>query len=190
MASWSCNQTPHRAQHTEMILLCSHRLKVFNNFIFECVSYKWNLMAQWSMMEAWSLCMYMALPPATAHAFLPGSESQFLGSVNYKLALTKSICHLPWGDWTPCWDSCWPSTTPGRVQGGVRHSVLQGIWWDRSLNSWMFLVSCECMFLGSFLSQQRFGVTDIKAPSACHSSQVFDRRCYSSQVSNELCYSS
>ena len=25
------------------------------------------------------------------------------------------------------------------VQGGVRHSVLQGIWWDRTLDSWMFL---------------------------------------------------
>ena len=25
------------------------------------------------------------------------------------------------------------------VQGGVRHSVLQGIWWDRPLYSWMFL---------------------------------------------------
>ena len=39
-------------------------------------------------------------------------------------------------------------------------------------------------------SQQRFGVTDIKAPSACHSSQVLDRPCYSSQVSNGPCYSS
>ena len=25
------------------------------------------------------------------------------------------------------------------VQGGVRQSVLQGIWWDRFLDSWMFL---------------------------------------------------
>ena len=33
-------------------------------------------------------------------------------------------------------------------------------------------------------SQQRFGVTDIKAPSACHSSRVLDRSCYSCQVSN------
>ena len=39
-------------------------------------------------------------------------------------------------------------------------------------------------------SQQRFGVMDIKAPSACHSSQVLDRPCYSSQVSNGPCYSS
>ena len=43
------------------------------------------------------------------------------------------------GDWTPCCYSYWPSTNPERVQGGVRHSVLQGIWWDRSLDSWMFL---------------------------------------------------
>ena len=39
-------------------------------------------------------------------------------------------------------------------------------------------------------SQQRFGLTDIKAPSACHSSQVLDRLCYSSRVSNGPCYSS
>ena len=38
----------------------------------------------------------------------------------------------------------------------------------------------------SVSSQQRFGVTDMKAPSACHSSQVLDRLCYSSQVSNGL----
>ena len=29
-------------------------------------------------------------------------------------------------------------------------------------------------------SQQRFGVTDIKAPSACHSSRISDRPCYRS----------
>ena len=39
-------------------------------------------------------------------------------------------------------------------------------------------------------SQQRFGVTDIKAPLVCHSSRVLDRPCYSSQVSNGSCYSS
>ena len=39
------------------------------------------------------------------------------------------------------------------------------------------------------LSQQRFGVMDIKGPSASHSSQVLDRPCYSSQVSNGPCYS-
>ena len=39
-------------------------------------------------------------------------------------------------------------------------------------------------------SQQRFGVMDIKAPSAGHSSRVLDRPCYSSQVSNGPCYSS
>ena len=68
--------------------------------------------------------------------------------VNYKLALTKSIAK-DWTtkafaiclcrDWTPCCCSCWPSTIPEGVQGGMRHSVLQGIWWDRSLDSWMVL---------------------------------------------------
>ena len=67
--------------------------------------------------------------------------------VNYKLALTKIIANnwttktfaiCLYGGWTPCSYSCWLSTTPEGVQGGVRHSVLQGIWWDRSLDSWMF----------------------------------------------------
>ena len=43
------------------------------------------------------------------------------------------------------------------------------------------------MLLGSVSSQQRCGVTDIKAPSACHSSRVLERSCYSSQVSNGPC---
>ena len=46
---------------------------------------------------------------------------------------------------------------------------------------------CSSVFVSS---QQRFGVMDNKAPSACHSSQVLDRPCYSSQVSNGPCYSS
>ena len=67
---------------------------------------------------------------------------------NYKLALTKSIANdwtikafaiCLYGDWTPCRYSCWPWRTPEGVQSAVRHSVLQGIWWDRSLDSWMFL---------------------------------------------------
>ena len=69
------------------------------------------------------------------------------GDVNYKLALTKSIANdcttkafviCLYLDWAPCY-SCWPSTTPEGFQGGVRHFVLQGIWWDRSLDGWMFL---------------------------------------------------
>ena len=52
------------------------------------------------------------------------------------------------------------------------------------------VVSGECVLLGSVSSQQRFGVTDIKALLACHSSWVFGRPCYSSQVSNGPCYSS
>ena len=67
--------------------------------------------------------------------------------VTYKLALTKSITDWTtkafaiclYGNWIPCCYSCWPSTIPEGVQGGLRHSVLQGIWWDRSLDSWMFL---------------------------------------------------
>ena len=66
--------------------------------------------------------------------------------VNYKLALTKGIANewtakalaiLLYGDWTSCCCS-WPSTPPKGVQGGMKHSVLQGIGWDRSSDSWMF----------------------------------------------------
>ena len=39
-------------------------------------------------------------------------------------------------------------------------------------------------------SQQRFGVMDIKAPSACQSFWVLDRPWYSSQVSKGPCYNS
>ena len=55
-----------------------------------------------------------------------------------------------------------------------------------------FLPSVMQVYVPRFFvsSQQRFGVTDIKAPSACHSSQVLDRLCHSSQVSNGPCYSS
>ena len=69
------------------------------------------------------------------------------GCVNYKLAHTKSTANdwttkafaiCIYRDWTPCC-FCWPSTIPEGVQGGVRHSVLQGIWWDRSLDSCMLL---------------------------------------------------
>ena len=69
-------------------------------------------------------------------------------TVDYKLALTKGIAKewtikafaiCLYGDWTPCCYSCWSSTTLEGVHGGMRHSVLQGIWWDRSLDSWMFL---------------------------------------------------
>ena len=52
---------------------------------------------------------------------------------------TKAFAICLYRDWTPCCYSCWPSTTPEGVQGAVRLSVLQGIWWDRSLDSWMFL---------------------------------------------------
>ena len=44
---------------------------------------------------------------------------------------------------------------------------------------------CASVFVSS---QQRFGVMDIKAPSACHSSRVLDRPCYSSKTNQ--CYSS
>ena len=79
-------------------------------------------------------------------ALLP-TGSQVVPTVSYKLALTKSTAKYGttkafaiclYGKWTPSCYSCWPSTTPEGNQGGVGHSVLQGIWWDRPLDSWMF----------------------------------------------------
>ena len=71
------------------------------------------------------------------------------------------------------------------------HILRLRVQWKSTLPSWPQLVlSGECMLLGSVSSQQRFGVMDIKAPSACHSSRVLERSCYSSQVSNGPCYSS
>ena len=68
--------------------------------------------------------------------------------VNYKLALAKSIVN-DWTtgafaiclcrDWTLCCCSYWPSTPAERFQGRVSHSLFQGIWWDRSLDRWVFL---------------------------------------------------
>ena len=43
-------------------------------------------------------------------------------------AFTIYLC----GDRALCCCSCWPSTPSEGVQGGVRHSVSQGIWWNRS----------------------------------------------------------
>ena len=70
----------------------------------------------------------------------------------------------PYGLYSP-WNSPGQNVGVGSCHGSVRFSVFVS-------------------------SQQRFGVMDIEAPSACHSSWVLDRLCYSSQVSNGLCYSS
>ena len=68
----------------------------------------------------------------------------YVSSVNYKLALARSICqplninkgigHLPPWRLNPVL-----LKQHKGVQCGVRHSVLQEIWWDRSLDGWMFL---------------------------------------------------
>ena len=66
-------------------------------------------------------------------------------AVNNKLALAKNICHehrqqgrLPSasaGDGTLCSCECQPSTPPeGNAGWRVRHSVLQGNWWNRFLD--------------------------------------------------------
>ena len=93
-----------------------------------------------------------------------------------------------------------PAEPPGKpVNTGVGSlSLLQGIFPTQGSNPglpycrqilYQFVTRAYVPRL-FVLSQQRFGVTDIKAPSACHSSQVLDRPCYSSQVSKGPCYSS
>ena len=60
--------------------------------------------------------------------------------VNHKLAFAKSIArNQAIRAFAICLCSCAPSVSPEGVQGGVRHFVLQGIWWDRSLDSWIFI---------------------------------------------------
>ena len=70
------------------------------------------------------------------------------GCVNYRLALAKSTARdqtteafaiCLYGDRTLRCYSCCPSVIPEGAQGAVRCSVLRGIWWDGSLDSWMFL---------------------------------------------------
>ena len=48
--------------------------------------------------------------------------------------------------------SC-PSTIPEGGQGGVRHSMLQGIWWHRSLGSWIFLGTGFVILRASLVAQ-------------------------------------
>ena len=70
------------------------------------------------------------------------SDSQLQIALTKSIAsdwTTKAFAICLYGDWKPCCYSYGLSTTPEGVQGGVRHSVLQGIWWDRFLDSWMFL---------------------------------------------------
>ena len=73
---------------------------------------------------------------------------------------TKAFAICPYGGWTPCCYSFWPwpPTTPERVQGGVRHSVLQGIWWDRYLDNWMILWS-QCLHL--FISREALSIKSL-----------------------------
>ena len=51
----------------------------------------------------------------------------------------RGICHLPLQRLNPVLCSYWPSTPAKGVQGRVSHSLFQGIWWDRSLDRWVFL---------------------------------------------------
>ena len=61
----------------------------------------------------------------------------------------------------------WASAVLGVFRGGCLSQVKP--------ESRHHRMSRECMLLGSVSSQPRFGVTDIKAPSAVHSSRVLDR---------------
>ena len=59
-----------------------------------------------------------------------------LTCVSYKLALAHGICHLPLQTLNPVLLQLRPSICPERSSGWrMRHSVLQGNWWNRSLDS-------------------------------------------------------
>ena len=89
------------------------------------------------------LCFSWRMKWQSSPVLLPGKSHEQMSLVRYS----------PWGhkesDTTerlhfllrlnPCCCSWWPSATPEGAQGGGRRSVLQGIWWDRPLESWMFL---------------------------------------------------
>ena len=96
-----------------------------------------------------------------------------LGCVNYKLALAKSIASDQTArafafcfcrGWTLCCCSCWPSTPPEGVQGRVRHYVLQGIWWDRSLDGWMLSGTDFMITVLQFSSVQSLSVLTLLPP--------------------------
>ena len=75
---------------------------------------------------------------------LPGKSHGWRSPVNYSPGVVRVghdwvISFHFYENWTLCCYSCWPSTIPEGIQGGVRHSMLQGIWWDRSSDSLMFL---------------------------------------------------
>ena len=53
------------------------------------------------------------------------------------LPVTEQQGHLPSASEET--ELCTAAAVPEGVQGAVRHSVLQGIWQDRSLDSWIFL---------------------------------------------------
>ena len=52
----------------------------------------------------------------------------------------KDICQLPLWRENPM-QNCWPSATPVGAQGKVRHSVLQGVWWDRMFLGTDFMIA-------------------------------------------------
>ena len=54
-----------------------------------------------------------------------------MSTTNLCLPRAFAICLCR--DWTMCCCGCGPSTPPEGVQGGGRQSVLQAIWWNRSL---------------------------------------------------------
>ena len=76
------------------------------------------------------------------HPITPNNQDAYVVFANYKLALAKSIAsHCTTSTFAICLCefklprcSCWPSALQEGVQDAVRHSVRQGIWWDRSLD--------------------------------------------------------
>ena len=64
---------------------------------------------------------------STTNWHLPRAFARDLTTTTTKLFVIF-LC----GEWTLCYCSCWLQHLLWRVQGEVRHSVLQGMWWNRS----------------------------------------------------------
>ena len=67
------------------------------------------------------------------------TELNWRACASYWTATTRAFAMCLCRDWTLCCCGCWPSTPPeGNSRWRMRHCVLQGNWWNRSVHSEIF----------------------------------------------------